>query len=163
MLNAKMLDALNKQINEELFSAYLYFAMAADFESKDLFGITQWLKVQAKEETNHALKIYGYINEQQGKAMLQAIPQPPAAWNTALAAFEAAYKHEQHITSCINALVKQARETEDYATEIFLQWFINEQVEEEANAATIVNKLKMIGESAQGLFMLDHELGKRAE
>jgi ferritin len=162
MLNGKMLEALNKQINEEMYSAYLYFAMAADFESRDLTGISQWLKVQAKEETKHALKIYNYVIEQQGKVLLQALAQPPASWDSPLAAFEAAYKHEQYITSCINTLVRQARESQDYATEVFLHWFVNEQVEEEASTAVIVNKLKMIGDSTNGLFMLDHELGKRA-
>ena len=161
MISKKMEEALNKQINAEVYSAYLYFSMAADFETKNLPGFAQWMYMQAQEEFGHATRFYNYINEQQGKASLTAIDGPPTEWATPLEVFEAAYKHEQHVTSLINDLVALAMEEKDFASNIFLQWFVTEQVEEESNAATIVEELKMVGNSVQGLFMLDRELGQR--
>lgn len=161
MISKNMEDALNKQINAELYSAYLYFSMAADFETKNLSGFARWMYAQAREEFGHATRFYNYINEQQGKAKLGAIEAPPTEWVSPLEVFEAAYKHEQHVTSLINNLVSLAMEEKDYASNIFLQWFVTEQVEEEASASTIVEKLKMVGDNPQGLFMMDQELAQR--
>ena len=161
-IGKKMADALNGQIREEIFSAYLYFAMAADYESKDWPGVASWMKVQAQEEMGHALKIYNWINERGGKAVFAAIDKPQESWESALDLFEAALKHEQHITACFYDLVKTAREAGDIATEIFLQWFVTEQVEEESNASEIVEKIKKVQNSQNGMYMLDKELGARA-
>lgn len=161
-IGKKMTDALNKQINEEMFSSYLYFAMAADYESKDWPGVASWMKVQAQEEMGHALKIYNWINERGGKAVFEAIDKPQESWASALELFEGALKHEQHITSCFYDLIKVAREEGDISTEIFLQWFVTEQVEEEANANEIVEKIKKVQNSQNGMYMLDKELSVRA-
>jgi len=160
-IGKKMTDALNGQIREEIFSAYLYFAMAADYESKDWPGVAGWMKVQAQEEMGHALKIYSWINERGGKAVFEAINKPQESWDSALDLFEAALKHEQHISACFYDLVKTAREVGDIATEIFLQWFVTEQVEEESNASEIVEKIKKVQNSQNGMYMLDKELGVR--
>lgn len=159
----KLTVALNEQINEELASAYLYFAMAADFESKNRKGISTWFKAQAREEVNHALRIYDYINDRGGKAVLQALEAPKPSWDSPAAAFEAALKHEQHITGCIDKLVKLARETGDNPTEVFLQWFVSEQVEEEKSTEEVVEMLRQVGDSKEALFMVDRELGERKE
>lgn len=163
MISKKMEEALNKQINAEFYSSYLYLSMAADFEAKNLEGFANWMKVQAQEEWGHGMRIYNYVNEQQGRVLLGAIDAPQAEWDSPLAMFEAAYKHEQHVTSLIHKLTSLANEEKDYATGIFLQWFVSEQVEEEAHAVSIVEKLKMIKESPQGLMMLDRALGERKE
>jgi ferritin len=160
-LQDKLVDALNVQIKEEIASAYLYFAMAADFEYKNRPGIAAWLKSQASEEVNHALRIYGYVNDRGGKAVLQTIEAPKASWDSPLTAFNAALKHEQFITACIDKLVKLSREADDTATEVFLQWFVNEQVEEEKNTGQVVEMLTEIGDSKEALFMVDRELGSR--
>jgi len=156
-----MEEALNKQINAELYSAYLYLSMAAYFDSISLDGFSHWMKLQAKEETEHAYKIYGYVYERGGSVILEAINKPPTKWDSPLAVFEDAYKHEQKVSEMINNLVAMAREEKDYATENFLQWFVEEQVEEEANADEVVQKLKMVKDSRNGLFMMDGKLGQR--
>ena len=161
MISKKMEKALNTQINAEFYSSYLYLSMAADFEVKNLPGFANWMQVQAQEEWGHGMRIYNYIHEQNGTVKLEALEGPPTEWKSPLDAFEAAYKHEQLVTSRINNLVALANEEKDYATNIFLQWFVSEQVEEEASALTIVEKLKMIGDKPQGLFMLDRELAQR--
>ncbi len=161
-IEKKMTDALNGQIREEIFSLYLYFAMAADYESKDWPGVASWMKVQAQEEMGHALKIYNWINERGGKAVFEAIDKPQESWESALELFEAALKHEQHITACFYDLVKIAREEGDIATEIFLQWFVTEQVEEESNASEIVGKIRKVQDSKNGMYLLDKELSVRA-
>ncbi|HPD15244.1 MAG TPA: ferritin [Planctomycetota bacterium] len=161
MLSKKMEEALNKQVNAELFSSYLYLAMAADFEAKNLPGFAHWLKLQAKEENGHALKLYEYINDRRSRVTLAAIAAPPAEWATPLAAFEAVLAHEQKVTGLINKLVELAAAEKDNATGILLQWFVTEQVEEEKNADAIVAQLKMIGESPHGLIMLDRALAQR--
>jgi len=161
MLSKKMEEALNKQVNAELFSSYLYLAMAADFEAKNLPGFAHWLKLQAKEENGHALKLYEYINNRRSRVTLAAISAPPAEWATPLAAFEAVLAHEQKVTGLINKLVELAAAEKDNATSIVLQWFVTEQVEEEKNADAIVAQLKMIGESPHGLIMLDRALAQR--
>jgi ferritin len=157
----KMEAALNGQIAEELASAYLYLAMAADFDAKNWTGFASWMKVQAGEEYNHAMKLYGFIIERGGRAVFKALAQPQGTWDSPLAAFEAAYKHENHISKCIYDLVKLARDEGDTATEVFLHWYINEQVEEETNADAVVEKLRLVKDSSNGLYMLDKELGAR--
>jgi len=163
MLEAKMKDALNKQINAELYSSYLYLSMAAWFEAQTLKGFAHWMRVQAKEEHAHAMKFFDYVLERGAKVELKAIDAPPKSWKGPLDAFKAVAAHEAKVTGLINALADQAQGIRDHATGTMLHWFISEQVEEEANAAEIVAKLEMIGESSGGLFALDHQLSKRGE
>lgn len=161
MIDPKMQDALNEQINAELYSSYLYLAMAAYFEDINLGGFANWMRVQTQEENTHAMKMYDYVVERGGRVLLKAIEEPPAEWDSPLAAFQNAYAHEQHITARINDLVNTARELKDHATDSFLQWFVDEQVEEERSADDIVQKLKLMEGFKGGLFMLDRELGQR--
>ncbi len=161
MLSEKMQAALNKQINAELYSAYMYLAMSAYFESEDLPGMAQWMRLQYEEEVTHGLKFFDYIHERRGRVLLEPIEGVPTEWESPLAVFEAALAHEQHVTALINGLVKLAREENDYATESFLQWFVDEQVEEEASADAVVQQLRRVGDSASLLFLLDRELGQR--
>ncbi len=161
MKSNKMEDALNAQINAEMYSAYLYLSMAAYFESVDLNGCAHWMKAQAQEEMIHAMKIYDYVNECGGRVMLRAIEAPASSWDSPLAVFEQAYAHEQYVTGLINNLMNLAIEEGDHATQIFLQWFVSEQVEEEASASGVVKRLRLAGESSGGLFMVDRELGQR--
>jgi len=163
MLNKKLQDALNAQINAELYSAYLYLAMEAYFQSLNLKGFANWMCVQSGEETGHAMKIYHYIIERGGRVTLDAIDKPPAEWKSPLAVFEAGYKHEQKVTALINDLVELACKEKDHASVIFLQWFVTEQVEEEANAAEIVGKLSMLKDIPQAVYLLDKELGQRTK
>lgn len=161
MISKKIETAINKQINAELYSAYLYLSMASYFESVNLRGFAKWMEAQAGEEQEHAMKFYGYINERGGRVIFDSIAKPPAKWDSPLSVFEETYKHEQKVTAMINDLMELARSEKDNATEILLQWYVNEQVEEEASASAYVEKLKMIGSSGNGLIMLDHELGQR--
>lgn len=161
MLNPKMETELNKQINEELYSAYLYQSMSAYFASKNLRGFAHWMDTQSKEEIKHARKFYDYIIERLGKVVLDAIAKPPVEWDSALSVLEATYKHEQHVTARINLLSDISMELKDKATQNWLNWFIGEQVEEEASADEFVQMLKMVGNNNQGLFMVDHEMAKR--
>src|SRR3989338_11096537 len=151
----------NKQINEEIYSAYLYLAMAADFAEKNLHGFAQWLKVQAQEEIVHAMKFYNHIIERIGKVELGAIAKPPVSWKTPIDAFKAAHKHEQHITGRINSLVELAQKHKDYASDALLQWFTNEQIEEEAQTDAVAQRLEMAGEHKGALLFLDKEMCKR--
>lgn len=161
MINKEMRDALNHQINEEVYSSYIYLQMSAWLESTNLPGMANWMYVQSQEETAHAMKLYDYIIERGGRVALEAVQAPPSEWDSPLAAFETAHSHEQHITGCFAKLVAAAREHNDNATEIFLQWFVTEQVEEEASADRIVQKLKLMADAPGGLFMLDRELASR--
>jgi len=161
MLSKKMLDALNKQVNAELYSSYLYQAMSAHFSAENLKGMARWMALQAQEEHGHAMKIYNFILERGSRVALAAIDAPPASWKSPLAAFEAAYKHEVQVTKAIDGLVKLARAENDNATEVMLQWFVTEQVEEEAQTSEIVQSLKLIGDSPGPLFMYDSVLGRR--
>lgn len=161
MLTKKMQDALNAQINAELSSAYIYMAMAAYFESKDVPGFANWMEVQTKEELSHAQLFYTYIYERDGRVELSAIEGPPKDWKSLVDAFQGAYKHEQYITKRIHDLVALARKEKDAATENFLQWFVKEQVEEEANAKAIIQQLKLVGDYGPGILMLDRELATR--
>ena len=161
MLNNDMEKALNAQVNAEMYSAYLYLSMSAYFQSKSLGGFASWMRVQAQEEMVHAMKIYDFINERGGRVILELIEAPPTEWDSPLATMEAVYEHEQKVTGLINELVDLALEKHDHATNIFLQWFVSEQVEEEDSANDVVEKIKLMGDARGGLFMLDRELGQR--
>ena len=161
MIAKKVQAAFNEQIREEFGSAYIYLSMAAWFRNQNLHGMEQWMKVQATEEVKHGMKFFDFINERGGRVELAALPQPKAKWGSALEAFRDACKHEQYITGRINLLLDLCRKEGDTAGDNFLQWFVDEQVEEEANPAKIVATLERIGDSGAGLIMLDHELGKR--
>ena len=161
MIGKKMEEALNGQLNAELYSAYLYLSMAAYFESADLPGFANWMRVQNLEEQFHAMKFYDYIIERGGRVTLCQIDAPPSEWNSPLAVFEATLEHEQKVTGLVNNLVYLAREEKDNASEIFLQWFVNEQVEEESNVSAVISQLKLIKESPQALFMMDKEMAQR--
>jgi ferritin len=161
MLDKEMESALNNQLNAEMYSAYLYLSMAAYFQSINLGGFANWMRVQNQEEMVHAMKFYDFINERGGRVTLKPIDVPATQWESPLAAFEAAYAHEQKVTGLINNLVETALEKRDHATNIFLQWFVSEQVEEEDSANEIVQKINLVGEAKGGMFMLDRELGQR--
>lgn len=161
MLSEKMEAALNGQINAELYSSYLYLAMSSYLESVNLPGMASWMKMQTQEEIFHGMKMYAYVNERGGRVILQAIDQPPADWQSPLAVFENVYEHEQKVTALINDLVNLALDERDHATNIFLQWFVAEQVEEESSASGLVHKLEMVGKDASSLFSMDQELGQR--
>jgi ferritin len=161
MISKKLADALNKQINEEIFSAYLYLSMSAYFLSLTLDGFAAWMKAQAQEEMSHAMKLFTFQNELGGRISLLAVKEPEKNWKSPLAAFTAASRHEQYITGCINGLYRLAGSEKNNPAQIMLQWFIKEQVEEEANAAKIVFKLNQIKDSVSGLWILDKELGGR--
>ena len=161
MISKKMRKAINDQINAELHSAYLYLSMVSYFKSLNLDGFAQWMTVQTQEELAHAMKFFNFVLDRGGKALLAPIAGPDTEWDSPLAAFEAAYKHEQYITSRIDDLVTLARQEGDNAAEIMLQWYVTEQVEEEASADGVVQKLKMMAGAPGGMFMLDRELGAR--
>ena len=161
MISKKMEEALNEQVNAELFSAYLYLSMEAYYKAQNLNGFANWMRVQTQEEVSHAMKIYEFINERGGRVILKAIEGPETEWGSALDVFNAVYEHEQKVTGLINNLVDLAIKEKDHATNSFLQWFVNEQVEEEASADGIVQQLKMMEQAPGGMFMLDRELGQR--
>ena len=160
-MDKNLVDALNEQLREEINSAYLYVAMAADMEAKNWKGVGGWFKIQAQEEMAHAFKIYGHIISRGERVVLPAIDKPQETWDSIKAAYEAALEHEKYITGCIHKLVKEARSADDLAADTFLQWFVTEQVEEEATVEEILQKLNLVGDAPQFLFMLDRELGSR--
>ncbi|GAB6060902.1 ferritin [Desulfonatronum parangueonense] len=162
MLTRKIEDALNDQVNAELYSSYLYLAMSAHFSEQNLEGFAHWMNMQAQEELAHAMKFYAFINERGGRITLKAIEAPPVSWESPQSVFEAVLEHEQKVTSLINNLVDLAISEKDHATNIFLQWFVTEQVEEEASVNSVLQKLKLMGENSGGLFMIDQELSTRA-
>lgn len=161
MLSENMQNALNKQIHEELHSAYLYLSMSAYLELANLPGMGQWMLLQAQEETRHAMRLYKYILQRRGRVQLATIEAPEAEWKSPRAVFDEVLAHEELVTGLIHKLVELAAKEKDYATSNLLQDFVDEQVEEEANASRIVETFKMIGDSAQGLILLDRELGQR--
>ncbi len=164
MLGKKMQDLMNNQIQAELYSAQLYLAMSVYSETENFKGIARWLKVQYEEETSHGMKFLHHIVERGGEVELKAIEAPPVKYGSMLKMFEEVLAHEKKVTTLINNLYEVALKEKDYASQIFLQWFITEQVEEEANASEIVAQLKMIGDkSVGGLFQLDHALGHRGK
>ena len=161
MIKKKVQDALNKQVNAELYSAYMYLSMEAYFQSVNLSGFANWMRCQTQEEIFHAMKIYDFINERGGRVTLKPIDGPPTQWKSPLDVFQETYKHEQLVKSLINKLVDLSIKESDHATNTFLQWFVTEQVEEEAAEDEIVQKLKLIGKDGSGLFMIDQELAQR--
>ncbi len=161
MIGKKMEKALNEQINKELYSAYLYLAMSAWAEEAGLAGFANWFRVQFGEETEHAMKFYHYLTEQGARVVLGAIEKPPADFKSPMAAFEQTLEHEQFVTASINGLMDLAIKESDHATASMLRWFVDEQVEEEANAQEIINQLKLAGPGGGALLQIDRGLGKR--
>lgn len=161
MLTPKMEQALNDQIKWELYSAYLYLSMSAYFADKGLPGFAHWMRMQAQEEHFHAMKFYDYVLERGGRVELQAIDAPPSGWSSSMEVMEETLKHEQHVTSLINDLVDVAISERDHASNIFLQWFVTEQVEEEDSVSEALAKLRLVGSEGNGIFMLDKEMGTR--
>ncbi len=161
MMKQNVTDIINKQVNAELYSAYLYLAMAAWCQAQNLPGFATWLKVQAKEEVGHGMRFYKHLEDRSAAISLKAIDTPPASWGSPLAVFEAAYKHEQLVTGMIYDIVNLATKEGDHATASMLKWFVDEQVEEEEQTLAIVAKLKMAGDSKGALLYIDKELGKR--
>lgn len=163
MLSKKLQDAINEQIKNELYSGYLYLAMSAYFEASNLPGFARWMRLQAAEEQEHALKFFDYLHDRGSRVTLKAIDQPPMDWDSPLAVFEDTLEHERKVTGLINKLYELALEGNDYPAQAMLQWFIEEQVEEEKNAEQIVATLKMVGEKGQALVMMDRALGQRGK
>jgi len=162
MLNKKIEDAINKQINAELFSSYLYYSMSAYCDSLSLGGFAAWMRAQALEEMTHVHKFVEYLNNRGKKVILSTIEAPKTQWNSVAEVFDHVYSHEVHVSGLINKLMDVAIKEGDHASVNFLQWFVSEQVEEEATADAVVQKLKLIDKTSGGLFMLDKELGGRA-
>ena len=161
MLNPKVEEAINEQINAELYSAFLYLSMSAYFQRQNLPGFAKWTYVQYLEETTHALKFFNYVNERGGSVKLAAIKEPPTEWRNPVEVFDAIYKHKQLVTSLIYRIVDIAIQERDHASNNMLQWYVAEQVEEEANASLILEQLKRIGDAQESLYVLDKELGMR--
>ncbi len=163
MLNEVVQTAINKQINHEFYSSYLYLAISAHFEYINLPGFAHWMHIQSKEETFHATKLFNYVNDRGGRVELEAIGKPATDFGSPLEAFEAALEHEQGVTKMIGELYALAVKENDYPSQVELQWFVQEQVEEEKTARTIIDQLKMIGDHGSALMILDRELAARQE
>jgi len=161
-LNKEMAAAFNEQINEEMFSAYLYLSMGSWFESRNLMGFTNWFRCQFLEENMHAMKMYNFVNERGAKVNLKAIRAPKTEWASYVEVFQQVADHEAHVTTLINKLVKTSRDFNDYASESFLMWYVDEQVEEESTADELLSRLKLIGQDPNALINLDMELKSRA-
>jgi ferritin len=161
MLSEKLQNALNHQLNAELYSSYLYLSMSAYFAHIDLEGFAHWMYVQAQEEALHAKKFYDFINQRGGRVKLTQIDAPPTDWESPVAVFENTLDHERKVTSLINELMDTVMEERDHATSIFLQWFVTEQVEEEESVGSVLQKLDLLKDSKNGLFMIDRELMQR--
>ncbi|MEM7782939.1 MAG: ferritin [Planctomycetota bacterium] len=163
MLTSKIQSALNKQLNQEMHSAYVYLAMAAEADKMGLPGFTNWFKMQYNEELSHADRFFNFILERDGEVFLDTIAKPEISVESPLSLFEKALDHEKHITSCIFKIKDLAKEESDHATDVFLEWFVSEQVEEEANTRGVIDQLKMVKDNANGLFLIDRELAGRKE
>lgn len=161
MIKQEVLDALNAQINAESYSAYMYLSMAAYFENMGLSGFANWMKVQYQEESAHALKFFNYVVERGGKVVLKGIDQVPADYNGIIDVYEKTLVHENHVTELINNLMNVAVAASDHASQSFLKWFVDEQVEEESNVEKIISTLKLINGQGNGIFMMDRELSQR--
>jgi len=161
MLSDPMQDAFNEQIKNEFYSAYIYLSMAAFFDDANLPGMAAWMRVQAREEAKHAIKIFDHLLDRGARVKLRAIPQPPVDFTSSLDVFEQAYNHEQAVTKAIHDLYAKAIQEKDFASSVFLDWFVKEQVEEEKAALVIVEHIKMVADDRPGLLMLDRELGQR--
>lgn len=162
MINRKMETAINEQMNWEIYSSYMYFAMASYFESVNLKGCSGWMRLQAMEELTHFKRFYDFLTARGGRAIMSAIKAPPSKWKNALAVFEDTLEHEQHVTKRINDLVDLSISLKDHATNSFLKWFVDEQVEEEESVDEVIQSLKLNKDNPGGLFMIDKELGARA-
>lgn len=158
MISDKMQEALNKQVNAEFYSAYMYLAMSAYCNNMGLPGFAHWMRMQYEEESLHVTKMYDYILDQGGTIHLETIEEPPKEYGTPLEVFETTLEHEQFVTGLIHKLMDLAVEERDYATQTFLQWYVTEQVEEESNVNDIVAPLRMVGEDKGGLMMIDQQL-----
>jgi ferritin len=156
-----VLDGINEQINNELYSGYLYLAMSAHFEVENLKGFAHWMRLQAQEELEHAVRLFDHVARRGGRVTLKAIEAPPAEYGTPLSIFQKALEHERHVTRSINELYRLARHENEYATELELQWFVQEQVLEEDNTATAVDQLSLAGDNKAALLMLDRQFGQR--
>ena len=163
MISKTMQDAISEQINKELYSSYLYLSMAAYFENKNLGGFAQWMRVQEGEEREHAMKFFNFLLDRGGQVSLKAIDAPPASWKSDIELFKEVAAHEAKVTGLINALYELALKEKDYPAQVLLQWYINEQVEEEKNAAEIVSRLEMIERHETAVLQLDHQLSKRGK
>lgn len=163
MIGKSIEDAINKQINVELESAYVYLGAAAYCESADLPGCAHWMRLQSKEEVSHAMRLFDYLVDRDGRVVLQALPQPPVEFQSVHAVFEGALSHERHVTGEIQKLYELAVQEKDHATEVALHWFLTEQVEEEKMAMDAVAKLKRIGNDGTGLYLIDREMAEREE
>ncbi len=161
MLSKKLHNTLNDQINAEYYSGYLYLAMSSYLESISMDGCANWMRIQAQEELMHGMKIYNYLIDRGERVLLQPLEKPPHEWGSVLEAFVAAHNHEQKMTGMINGLADLAQTEKDFATSNLMQWFVDEQVEEEATVDSIVQKIKMLGGDGPGLFMIDRELKQR--
>ncbi len=161
MISSKMEKAFNDQIAAEFFSAHLYLSMVAYLESIDLPGFAHWMRIQYQEEVSHGMKMFEYVIERDGRSLVKSWEDPQTEWKGVLDVAKAVYEHEQKVTGLINNLVDIALADKDHASHIFLQWFVNEQVEEEASAKGVIQQLKMLGESKAGLFQIDRELAQR--
>ena len=161
MINEKLEKAFNEQINKEFYSAYLYLSMSAYLADIGLNGFANWMHIQAQEETAHAMGLYNYLIERGGTVHLEAIEKPQTSWSSVLDLFKATYEHEQFVTSLINKLADVADEVKDRAAASYLQWYIDEQVEEEANASEIICKLNLINNDGSALFTMDKDMGTR--
>ena len=161
MLGKKLEDAINEQINKELYSAYLYLSMSDYCEAESLSGFAGWMRAQAQEETAHAMRFFDYVNARGGRVVLKEIEVPPPVWKSPLEMFEQVLEHERKVTGMINRIYELALSENDYATQMELQWFITEQVEEEESAGAVVGQLKRVGDQPMGLLMMDKQLGER--
>jgi ferritin len=161
MLNPKIQEAFNQQINAELFSEYLYLSMAAYFEAESFPGMARWMRMQADEERTHALKFFDFIYERNGRVTLTQIDAPKTQWNSPSEAFEDAYRHEQKVSGLIGDLTDLALQEKDHMAHQFLQWFVGEQVEEEATVQAIVDQLQRVGDHGVALYLLDQQIGQR--
>ena len=163
MITNTMQDAINEQINRELYSSYLYLSMAAYFEDKNLSGFSKWMRLQEAEEREHAMKLYEFLVDRGGRVALKAIAAPESDWKSTMELFKQVAAHEAAVTASIHSLYELALKEKDYPAQVMLNWFIAEQVEEEKNAAEIVAKLEMVEARDTAVLMLDHRLGKRGE
>lgn len=161
MIKEVVAKSINDQINKEYYSSYLYLSMSAYFEAEGLKGFANWMRIQAKEESDHAEKFFNYLNERGGRVELKAIEQVPTDFDGIVKVFDQVLEHEEMITASINDMMDVAIEAKDHATKSFLQWFVDEQVEEEATVGDIINSIKLIKGDGQGILMMDRELGSR--
>jgi ferritin len=160
-ISEKMEKALNDQMNQEFYSAYLYMAMSSYFASENWKGLAHWMKKQSEEEWMHGMKFYNHILERGGHPILDGLEKPKSTWSSPMEAFKDAYTHEQKVTGLINNIMDLSYQEKDHAAGIMLQWFVTEQIEEEQSVFDVIDSMGKIGESKSALFMLDHHLGKR--